>query len=248
MIARASNAGREANYVCRSKSKGGKRCTFSHPAMRAAQRAASKQLGETVAAAGEGHPAQDAFTNAQQWTARTKEAIEAGDDAKAAMFAENAKRCSRATRSLLRGRRPKDAYPDAADSALVHAPVPPPPPERDRAARALAGAAGIGGRARVMPTRQDGGRTTAWNDKDFGGAATVYPGVEDEPPHARVVFHRLDSDRYQGRCQVERVLGGVSRFGTFLAAVVTAAHAVAGRPATPVIWSQIAKRMIISAR
>jgi hypothetical protein len=183
--------------VCRSKSKGGRRCTSSHPAMRAAKRAASNQLSETVAAAGEGHPAQDAFTNAAEWAARTKEAIEAGDDAKAAMFADNAKRCAKATRSLLRGRRPKDPYPDAADAALLQAPAPPPPPEEDRTGRALAGAAGIGGRARVMPPRQDGGRTAAWNDKDFGGAATVYPGSDDEPPHARVVFHRLDRDRYQ---------------------------------------------------
>ncbi|GLF98037.1 ADP-ribosyltransferase [Streptomyces yaizuensis] len=165
--------------------------------MRSAKRAASKQLGETVAAAGEGHPAQNAFSNAQEWAARTKEAIEAGDDGKAAMFADNAKRCARATRSLLRGKRPKDRYPDASDDTLLHAPVPVPPPEEDRTARALAGAAGIGGRARVMPPREDGGRTAAWNDKDFGGAATVYPGTGDDAPHARVVFHRLDRDRYQ---------------------------------------------------
>ncbi|MER0476848.1 ADP-ribosyltransferase [Streptomyces sp. Edi2] len=165
--------------------------------MRAAKRASSKQLAQDVVAAGDGHPAQAAFTNAQEWAARTKEAIEAGDDAKARMFADNAKRCATATRALLRGRRPKQPYPDAADPGFLHAPAPAPPPEEQRTARALAGAAGIGGRARLMPTRQDGGQTVAWNDKDFGGAATVYPGSEDEPPHARLVFHRLDRDRYQ---------------------------------------------------
>ncbi|MFD7553568.1 ADP-ribosyltransferase [Streptomyces sp. NPDC059835] len=135
--------------------------------------------------------------NAQAWAARTKEAIEAGDDAKARMFADNAKQCAAAARTYARGRKPKGPYPDATDPAALNATPPPRPPEEARAAAALAGAAGIGARARVMPPRADGGRTTAWNDKDFGGAATIYPGSGDEPPYARVAFTRLDRDRYQ---------------------------------------------------
>ncbi|MFE0373222.1 ADP-ribosyltransferase [Streptomyces tendae] len=164
--------------------------------MRSARRASSAQLGKTVAEAGDPN-AQAAYANAQAWTARTKEALEEGDDDRARMYADNAKKCAAAARAYARGKQPKQPYPDADDPAALSAEPPPPPPEQTRAARALAGAAGIGGRARVLPPRDDGGQTTAWNDQGFGGAATVYPGEGDEPPHARVVFSRLDRDRYQ---------------------------------------------------
>lgn len=182
--------------VCRSIGDGGRRCTSSIPTMRSARRAASAQLGKSLAEAGD-PDALAAYANAQAWAERTKEALEAGRDDQARMYADNAKKCAAAARTYARGRQPKDPYPDAADPAALHAPPPPPPPEERRAARALAGAAGIGGRARVTPPREDGGETAAWNDKDFGGAATVFPGADDEPPHARVVFSRLDRDRYQ---------------------------------------------------
>ncbi|MYZ41067.1 hypothetical protein GT002_39675, partial [Streptomyces sp. SID4917] len=55
---------------------------------------------------------------------------------------------------------------------------------------------GAGGRATFIP-REDGGQTVAWGGESFAGSATVYPGTDEEPPHARVVFHRLDRDRYQ---------------------------------------------------
>ncbi|MFE6272227.1 ADP-ribosyltransferase [Streptomyces goshikiensis] len=164
--------------------------------MRSARRAASPQLGQSIAAS-QNTDAEAAYANAQAWATRTKEAVEAGDDAKARMFADNAKQCAAAARTYARGKRPKDPYPDATDPAALNAAPPPPPPEEARAAAALAGAAGIGARARVMPPRADGGQTTAWDDKDFGGAATIYPGTGDEPPHARVAFTRLDRDRYQ---------------------------------------------------
>ncbi|MFK0047931.1 ADP-ribosyltransferase [Streptomyces sp. NPDC090741] len=164
--------------------------------MRSARRAASPQLGQRVAEAHDAD-AQAAYANAQAWAARTKEAVEAGDDAKARMYADNAKQCAAAARAYARGRKPEGPYPDATDPAALNATPPPPPPEEARTAAALAGAAGIGARARVMPPRADGGQTAAWNDKDFGGAATVYPGTGDEPPHARVAFTRLDRDRYQ---------------------------------------------------
>jgi hypothetical protein len=165
--------------------------------MRVAKRAASRQLGDSVTQTPDGHPAKDAYSSAQEWAAKTKEAVEAGDDDRAKMFADNAKKCAAATRTLIRGRKPKDAYPDPADPDVVNAAPPPRPPEEARAAQALAGAAGIGGRARLLPPRQDGGQSAAWNDKDFAGSATVYPATDDEPGYARVVFHRLDKDRYE---------------------------------------------------
>ncbi|WP_406011594.1 ADP-ribosyltransferase (plasmid) [Streptomyces sp. NBC_00637] len=165
--------------------------------MRVAKRAASGQLGASVTQASDGHPAKDAYSSAQEWAAKTKEAVEAGDDDRAKMFAGNAKKCAAAARTLLRGREPKDAYPDPGDPAIVNAAPPPRPPEEARAAQALAGAAGIGGRARLLPAREDGGQSAAWNDKDFAGSATVYPATDDEPGYARVVFHRLDEDQYQ---------------------------------------------------
>ncbi|MFG2211956.1 hypothetical protein [Streptomyces sp. NPDC048638] len=164
--------------------------------MRSARRAASTQLGKTVAEVGDPH-AQAAYANAQAWAAHTRQALEDGDDDRARMYADNAKKCAAAARAYTRGKQPKEPYPDAADPAALNAEPPPRPPEQTRAARALAAAAGIGGRARVLPPRDDGGQTTAWNDQGFGGAATVYPGAGDEPPHARVVFSRLDRDRYQ---------------------------------------------------
>ncbi|MFM9452433.1 ADP-ribosyltransferase [Streptomyces europaeiscabiei] len=165
--------------------------------MRAAKRAASRQLASSVAQAPDGHPAQDAYTSAQEWAAKTKEAVEAGDDDRAKMYAGNAKKCAAAARTLLRGRKPKDDYPDPDDQAVVNALPPPRPPEEARAAQALAGAAGIGGRARLLPPREDGGQSAAWNDKDFAGSATVYPATDDEPGYGKVVFHRLDKERYE---------------------------------------------------
>ncbi|MGW1291094.1 hypothetical protein ACWD4N_48095, partial [Streptomyces sp. NPDC002586] len=97
--------------------------------MRAAKRAASRQLSAGVAQMPEGHPAQDAYASAQEWAAKTKEAVEAGDDARAKMFAGNAKKCAAAARTLLRGRTPKDAYPDPTDPALTDAAPPAPAPE-----------------------------------------------------------------------------------------------------------------------
>lgn len=182
--------------MCRPVAKGGRRCTSSQPAMRSARRAASAQLGKTVAETGD-PDAQRAYANAQAWAERTKDALEAGDNDRARMYADNAKKCAAAARAYVRGKQPKQPYLDADDPAALDRVPPSPPPEQTRAARALAGAAGIGGRARVLPPRDDGGQTTAWNDRDFGGAATVYPGQADEPPHARVVFSRLDRDRYQ---------------------------------------------------
>ncbi|TLQ39223.1 ADP-ribosyltransferase [Streptomyces marianii] len=164
--------------------------------MRSARRAASAQLGKAVAEAGD-QDAQEAFANAQAWAARTKEALESGDDDRARMYAVNAKKCAAAARAYIRGRQPKKPYPDADDPAALAETPPPPPPEQTRAARALAGAVGVGGRARVLPPREDGGQTSAWNDQGFGGAATIYPGEGDDPPYARVVFSRLDRDRYQ---------------------------------------------------
>lgn len=108
----------------------------------------------------------------------------------------------------------KASYPTAADPRSAFAmttprrPDPKPPaeewtappmpeyPEHVRAADALAAASGAGGRATFIP-REDGGQTVAWGGESFAGSATVYPGTDEEPPHARVVFHRLDRDRYQ---------------------------------------------------
>ncbi|KFG71459.1 hypothetical protein FM21_34940 [Streptomyces mutabilis] len=68
--------------------------------------------------------------------------------------------------------------------------------EEGRAAQALADAAGAD-RASVIP-RSDGGYTVAWDKDGFNGAATVYPGDEDDGhPHARLTFTTLDRDRYQ---------------------------------------------------
>jgi hypothetical protein len=199
--------------VCRSISKGGRRCASSNPAVRAAQRAASGRLGEGVAAAGADHPAHGAYASAQMWAAKTRQAAEEGDDDQAKLYAEHAKKCAAATRTMLADRQQKASYPNAADPRYAYA-LPPQPaapepaddgwtapqmpehPEHVRAADAFARASGAGGAATFVP-RADGGQTVAWGGEDFAGAATVYPAVGDEPPHARVVFNRLDQDRYQ---------------------------------------------------
>ncbi|WP_199845147.1 hypothetical protein, partial [Streptomyces scabiei] len=101
--------------------------------MRSARRASSAQLGKTVAEAGDPN-AQAAYANAQAWTARTKEALEEGDDDRARMYADNAKKCAAAARAYARGKQPKQPYPDADDPAALSAEPPPPPPEQTRAA------------------------------------------------------------------------------------------------------------------
>ncbi|MGW2686441.1 hypothetical protein ACWC6I_25205 [Streptomyces sp. NPDC001414] len=200
--------------MCRSKSKGGRRCTASHPAVRSAQRAASSALAQSVADAGTGHPAQEAFDSAREWADRARLAAEAGDDERARRCAEHAKACASASREMLADSRRQAPYPPTTDPRSAFAmttprrPDPQPPaeewtappmpeyPEHVRAADALAAATGAGGRATFIP-REDGGQTVAWGGESYAGSATVYPGTDEEPPHARVVFHRLDRDRYQ---------------------------------------------------
>ncbi|MEO3976749.1 hypothetical protein [Streptomyces sp. CAU 1734] len=197
--------------MCRSKSKGGRRCVASHPAVRAARRAASGKLGDAVAVADAGHPAHGAYTSARVWAAKAKQAVEEGDDGQAQLYADHAKESAAAARAMLSDPGRKAGYPNAADPrhayALSPRPAAPEPddgwtaprmpehPEHVRAADAFARASGAGGAATFIP-RADGGQTVAWRGEHFAGAATVYPGEGDEPPHARVVFTRLDQDRY----------------------------------------------------
>ncbi|WP_329020412.1 hypothetical protein [Streptomyces sp. NBC_01601] len=197
--------------MCRSVAMGGRRCAASHPAVRAAKRATAR-LAQSMAAVDAGHPAQGPYSSAQVWAARAKVAAEAGDDDKAALYAGNAKTCAAATRDMLADRGSKPRYPPTADPRAAYAmgprpaknqpsdtwsaPEPPEYPEHVRAASAFAQASGAGGRATFLP-RGDGGQTVAWSGEDFSGAATVYPGEGEEPPYARVVFTRLDRDRYQ---------------------------------------------------
>ncbi|TLQ39224.1 ADP-ribosyltransferase family protein [Streptomyces marianii] len=197
--------------MCRSQSKGGRRCGSSHPAVRAARRAASAQLRQDVAGAGAGHPALGAYATAQMWEAKTRQAVENGEDEQAKVYAENAKLSAAATRTMLSDRKQAPRYPNAADPRVawaMPARTPEPPedewgaaqmpefPEHVRAADAFARASGAGGAATFVP-RADGGQTVAWRGEDFAGSATVYPADGDEPPHARVVFNRLDQGRYQ---------------------------------------------------
>ncbi|GGU39091.1 hypothetical protein [Streptomyces violascens] len=195
--------------MCRSLSKGGRRCGSSHPAVRAARRAASTALRKDVAVAGAGHPALGAYATAQMWEAKTRQAVESGEDEQAKLYAGNAKLSAAATRTLLKDRKQTPRYPNAADPRVAWA-MPAPAPEDDgwgaaqlpeypehvRAADAFARASGAGGAATFVP-RADGGQTVAWRGDDFAGSATVYPANGDEPPHARVVFNRLDQGRYQ---------------------------------------------------
>lgn len=197
--------------MCRSQSKGGRRCGSSHPAVRAARRAASTALRKDVAIAGAGHPALGAYATAQMWEAKTRQAVENGDDEQAKLYADNAKLSAAATRTMLGDRKQTPRYPNAADPRVAWAmparePEPaddgwgaaqmPEYPEHVRAADAFARASGAGGAATFVP-RADGGQTVAWRGDDFAGSATVYPADGDEPPHARVVFNRLDQGRYQ---------------------------------------------------
>lgn len=239
--------------MCRSKSRGGRRCASSHPAVRAAQRAASGALAQSVADAGTGHPAQAAFDSAREWADRSRLAAEAGDDERARRCAEHAKACASASRELLADRRRPASYPAASDPRSAFAmdaprrpePVaeewtaPPMPeyPEHVRAADALAAATGAGGRTTFIP-REDGGQTVAWGGESFAGSATVYPGTDEEPPHARVVFRRLDRDRYQALADSPwpyRVEGGQVIYDRVPAdhAEQIIAAAASGRPAKP---------------
>ncbi|MDX3694941.1 ADP-ribosyltransferase [Streptomyces europaeiscabiei] len=199
--------------MCRAIGKGGRRCASSHPAVRVARRAAAR-TAEGLSGLGAEHPAHQALEHAKQWAAKTREAAESGDDAKAGQYAENAKKCAEAARTIVDGQPssypnsadPRHAYalgpmpakpePEAPSSGGWQAPQMPEFPEHVRAASALASASGAGGAATFIP-REDGGQTVAWGGADFGGSATVYAGEGDEPPYARVVFNRLDQDRYQ---------------------------------------------------
>ncbi|MDX3694948.1 ADP-ribosyltransferase [Streptomyces europaeiscabiei] len=176
--------------MCRSKAKGGRRCASSHPAVRAAARAVSPQLGRDAAAAGEDHPASAAYAQAEAWAQQAHEAAQAGDDASARDCAANAQECAQVTRVLLADRDADAVYPGSEKADVTAL-------EEGRAAHALADVAGAG-HAPVVP-RSDGGYTVAWDQDGFAGAATVYPGDEDDDghPHARLAFTNLDEDRYQ---------------------------------------------------
>ncbi|MFI1189243.1 ADP-ribosyltransferase [Streptomyces californicus] len=199
--------------MCRSIAAGGRRCTSSHPAVRSAARAASAQLGHDVAAAGPGHPAATAYTQAQTWAQRTREAAERGDEGKAAQYAEHARQCAQASRTLLA--RPGDVAkrPDPTDPRYAYALAPAPAagdraghipaparlpefPEHVRAASKLAEASGAGAGAKFVP-REDGGQSVAWGEPGYCGVATVYAGDDDKHPHARLSFSSLDRDRYE---------------------------------------------------
>ncbi|MEW1760352.1 hypothetical protein AB0393_28060 [Streptomyces cyaneofuscatus] len=162
--------------------------------------------------AGAGHPALGAYATAQMWEAKTRQAVESGEDEQAKLYADNAKLSAAATRTMLADRKQTPRYPNATADPRVawampaRAPEPaeddwgaaqmPEYPEHVRAADAFARASGAGGAATFVP-RADGGQTVAWRGDDFAGSATVYPADGSEPPHARVVFNRLDQDRYQ---------------------------------------------------
>ncbi|MEV6421805.1 ADP-ribosyltransferase [Streptomyces sp. NPDC051662] len=181
--------------MCRSIPQGGRRCAASHPAVRAALRAASSQLAQSVADAGADHPAADAYTQAQAWADQAREAARNGEEDRARQCAANAKQCGQASRTLLEDQDAPALYPDTAGEAIPDAPAPPLP--EGRAAQALAGAAGVDD-APVVP-RADGGQSVAWEQDGFAGSATVYPGDERNGghPRARVVFTDLDRDRYE---------------------------------------------------
>ncbi|GLF98240.1 ADP-ribosyltransferase [Streptomyces yaizuensis] len=199
--------------MCRSLAAGGRRCTTSHPAVRSAARAASAELGRHVEAAGPGHPAAVAYSQAQTWADRTKQAAEGGDEDRAREYAGYTRQSAEASRALL-------ARPGAAASrppvdprlafALgpARAPDDEPPaggirpaelpefPEHVRAASALAQASGAGTGAKFIP-REDGGQSVAWGQSGYCGVATVYAGDDGEHPRARLVFSSLDRDRYE---------------------------------------------------
>ncbi|MFE2640152.1 ADP-ribosyltransferase [Streptomyces scopuliridis] len=140
--------------------------------------------------------------------------MEAGDDDKAAQYADHARQCAQASRTLLArpgavAKRPDPAdprhafalgRPRAADDEPAGDAYPPAQlpvfPEHVRAASALAQASGAGAGAKFIP-REDGGQSVAWGQPGYCGVATVYAGDDDEHPHARLSFSSLDRDRYE---------------------------------------------------
>ncbi|MFD7553595.1 ADP-ribosyltransferase [Streptomyces sp. NPDC059835] len=153
------------------------------------------ELVQEVAFAEPGHPAEQALDQAQLWVKRAREAARNGNDERARECAENAQICGRASRQLLADRNAEAAYPvveEAGGQAQYWQRLP-----EGRAAKALGSAAGAHD-AEVVG-RGDGGQTVAWSGEGFAGAATVYPGDDNEGghPHARVVLTDLDQDRYQ---------------------------------------------------
>lgn len=195
--------------VCRSLTAGGRRCSSSHAAVRAAHRAVSAELGQQVTAAGPEHPAAGAYAEARRWAAKTKEAAAEGDEVRTHAYAANAKSSARSTRALLTCPQSATRRPDPVDPRLAFSrgpdqPAPPAPgparlaelPEHVRCADALARASGAGGRATFI-ARDDGGQSVAWGQSGYCGVVTVYPPAEDEHPLARVAFSSLEADRYQ---------------------------------------------------
>ncbi|MFE6272202.1 ADP-ribosyltransferase [Streptomyces goshikiensis] len=167
-----------------------------------------------MASTGAGHPASAAYAQAQTWADKTRQAVADGDDDKAAQYAGNARQCADATRTLLVNpgaatKQPNPSDPRHAFALSTRKPddVPAGPgysmptelpefPEHVRAASALAQATGAGGQAKFIP-RQDGGQSVAWGQPGHSGVVTVYPGDDDEHPHARIAFSTLDRDRYE---------------------------------------------------
>ncbi|MFD7553594.1 ADP-ribosyltransferase [Streptomyces sp. NPDC059835] len=167
-----------------------------------------------MAAAGPGHPAAASYAQAQTWADKTKQAVADGDDDKAAQYADHARQCAEATRTLLANPGAATKQPNPADPRHAFALGPRKPddvpagpdhsmpaelpefPEHVRAASALAQATGAGGQAKFVP-RQDGGQSVAWGQPGHSGVVTVYPGDDDEHPHARIAFSTLDRDRYE---------------------------------------------------
>ncbi|MEY9839452.1 ADP-ribosyltransferase [Streptacidiphilus sp. EB103A] len=177
--------------MCKSLSAGGRRCTSSHRAVRAAHRALPPALGTAVAQAGPDHPAAEAYARAEEWSRKTAEAVRDGDEDKALHNSLQTRRAADDTRDLL-DRRPAGA-PDPDESRDNRPPAAVSDTEHRRAANALARAAGADG---PVIAREDGGQSVAWNREGFAGSATVHPDGTDGHPYARVAFHDLDRDRY----------------------------------------------------
>ncbi|MFE6272201.1 ADP-ribosyltransferase [Streptomyces goshikiensis] len=153
------------------------------------------ELVQEVAFTEPGHPAEQALDQGQLWVKRAREAARDGDDDRAREYAENAQACGRASRELLDDPDSDVAFPvveESGEQAGNWQRLP-----EGRAAKALGSAAGADD-AHVV-ARGDGGQTVAWSKDGFAGAATVFPGDEDDGghPHARVVLTDLDEDRYQ---------------------------------------------------
>ena len=177
--------------MCTSLAAGGRRCTSSHRAVRAAHRAVGSDLEDAVTEAGPVHPAAEEYFQALEYAEHTREAVEAGDDELAQQYAAQAREHADAARALLAGTADTEDEHHPREHAIA---IDEHSPEHARAAAALAAATGVDD-AVALP-RDDDASSVAWSQAGFSGAATVFPDGEDGHPYAQVVFSDLDADRY----------------------------------------------------